>query len=117
MRLKYTHAPASVVLVHHFPTYLSLRPTGQAQPNFIGSIIWVSERLPQVLGQIGNRTLVSMAADSSHMVKWEKRRHHVFSKVFDWILFVLAGNDDMHKSLNELEIQPGPTIDCGISCP
>ena len=30
-----------------------------------------------------------------------KRRHHVFSKVFDGILFILAGSDDMHKSLNE----------------
>ena len=50
------------------------------------------------------RTLVSMATDSSHRVIMEKRRHNVFSNAFDRILFILAGNDDMHESLDELEI-------------
>ena len=31
---------------------------------------------------------------------WEKRCCHFFSAVFDRILFILAGNDDIHKSLN-----------------
>ena len=44
------------------------------------------------------RSLVSMATDSSHRVKWEKRRPYVFLNAFDWILFILAGNDDMHES-------------------
>ena len=43
-----------------------------------------------------NRTLVSMATDSSHRVIMGKRRLHVFSNAFDRILFILAGNDDMH---------------------
>ena len=30
----------------------------------------------------------------------EKRCHHIFSNVFDRIPFILAGNDDIHKSLN-----------------
>ena len=30
-----------------------------------------------------------------------KRRPHVFSNVFDRILFIHAGNDDMHESLDE----------------
>ena len=47
------------------------------------------------------RTLVSMATDNSHRVIIEKRRHHIFSNAFDWILFILAGNDDMHESLDE----------------
>ena len=63
------------------------------------------------------RTLVSMATDSSHRVIMGKRRHHVFSNAFDWILFILAGNDDMHKSLNEFEIQRDPTMDYKVSCP
>ena len=50
------------------------------------------------------RTLVSMATDSSHRVIMGKRRHHVFSNAFDRILFILAGNDDMHESLDEFEI-------------
>ena len=57
------------------------------------------------------RTLVSMATNSSH------RPHHVFSKVSDWILFILTGNDDIHKSLDEFEIWPDWTTDHGVSCP
>ena len=32
------------------------------------------------------------------------------------ILFILAGNDNMHKSSKELEIRPDPTTDCRVSC-
>ena len=63
------------------------------------------------------RTLVSMATDSSHRVIMGKRRHHVFSNVFDRILFILAGNDDMHESLDEFEIWLDSTTDYGVSCP
>ena len=34
-------------------------------------------------------------------LQWGKQRHHNFSANFDWILFILASNEDMHKSLNE----------------
>ena len=50
-------------------------------------------------------------------LQWEKRRHHVFSTVFYWIHFILAGNDDMHKSLNEFEIRRDATIVYGVGCP
>ena len=63
------------------------------------------------------RTLVSMATDSPHRVIMGKWRIHVFSKIFDWILFILAGNDDIHKSLDEFEILLDLTTDYGISCP
>ena len=63
-------------------------------------------------GQI--RPLVSMA---TYRVIWEKRRHHVFSNVFDRIHFILAGNDDIYKSLNEFEIRRDPTMDYGVGCP
>ena len=33
------------------------------------------------------------------------------------ILFILAGNDDMHESQEEFEILPDPTTDCVGSCP
>ena len=36
---------------------------------------------------------------------------------FDRILFILAGNDDMHESLDEFEIWPDSTTDYGVSCP
>ena len=46
-----------------------------------------------------------------------KGRHHVFATVFDRILFILAGNDDIHKGLHEFEIRPDPTTDNRVSCP
>ena len=39
--------------------------------------------------------LVSMATNRVTVEK--KRRHHVFSIVFDRIQFILAGNDDIHE--------------------
>ena len=35
---------------------------------------------------------------------------HCF-ECFDQIHFILAGNDDIHKSLNEFEIRRDPTMD------
>ena len=40
------------------------------------------------------RPLVSMARDR---VTVGKRRHHVFLNVFDWIHFILSGNDDIFE--------------------
>ena len=69
---------------------------------------WMSLKFGQI------RLLVSMATDRVIM---EKRACHFFSAVFYLILFILAGNDDMHKSSEEFEIRPDPTTDCGVSCP
>ena len=68
-------------------------------------------------GAVQIRTLVSMATDSSHRVIMGKRASSRFSAVFDRILFILAGNCDIHKSLHEFEIWPDPTTDNGVSCP
>ena len=35
----------------------------------------------------------------------------------DLILFILAGNEDMHKISNEFEFRPDRTTDYGVSCP
>ena len=50
------------------------------------------------------RTLVSMATDSCHRVKMGKTASSRFPDCFDRILFILAGNNDIHKSLDEFEI-------------
>ena len=60
------------------------------------------------------RPLVSMATDRVTVGKTVSSH---FSNVFDWIHFILAGNDDIHKSLNELEIRRDPTMDYGVCCP
>ena len=58
--------------------------------------------------------LVSMAIDRVTVGKTMSSR---FPKVFDRIHFILAGNDDIHTSLNEFEIRRDPTLDCGDGCP
>ena len=63
------------------------------------------------------RTLVSMATDSSHRVIMGKTASSHFSNAFDLILFILAGNDDMHESLDEFEIWRDSTTDYRVSCP
>ena len=59
----------------------------------------------------------TLAMDSSHRVIMGKKLHHVFSAVFDWKLFILAGYDDKLKSLHEFEIRPDPIIHYRVSCP
>ena len=46
-----------------------------------------------------------------------KRCLHLFSVDFYPILFILAGNEDMHKISDEFEFQPDRTTDYGVSCP
>ena len=41
----------------------------------------------------------------------------VFSVVLNGILFILTGNDDIHKSLDEFEIRPDLTTHHRVSCP
>ena len=38
-----------------------------------------------------------------------KRCLHFFSAFLDQILFILAGNDNIHESFDEFEIRPDPT--------
>ena len=41
----------------------------------------------------------------------------LFLFVLDGILFILTGNNNIHKSLDEFEIRPDPTMDHRASCP
>ena len=41
-------------------------------------------------------------------LEWEKRCLLFFSTVLYWILFMLAGNDNIHESLDEFDIRPDP---------
>ena len=71
---------------------------------------WMSLKLGQI------RLLVSMAIDS---LGYSGKNGVVtfFGCFFYPILFILASNDDMHKSSEEFEIRPDLTTDCGVSCP
>ena len=70
---------------------------------------WTSLKFGQI------RLLVSMATDRVIMKK--KNGCHFFSAIFYSILFILAGNDDMHESSEEFEFLPDLTIDCRVNCP
>ena len=70
---------------------------------------WISLKFGQIT------PLVSMVTDRVMMGK--KRCLHFFSVVFHPFLFILAGNYNMHGSLEEYEIQPDPNTDYGVSCP
>ena len=69
------------------------------------SIIGVGERLHEVLGQIDLGKL-----DSGE-------RSLPFGLLVYPILFILAGNEDMHKISDEFEFRPDQTTDYGVSCP
>ena len=78
---------------------------------------WGGGKTSVDLIQIGSELWFPWQQIAPIELKWEKRRHHVFSNAFDRILFILAGNDDMHESLDEFEIWPDSTTDYGVSCP
>ena len=48
--------------------------------------------------------MVSMATYSSHRVIMEKNSLHFFLVVFDLILFILAGNENMHEISEQFKL-------------
>ena len=70
---------------------------------------WMSSKYGQM------RQLVSMATGR---VTVGKNGIITFSRTcFDRIHFILASNDDIHKSLNEFVIRRDPTMYYGVGCP
>ena len=69
---------------------------------------WMGSKFGQI------RPLVSMATDS---VIIRKTVLPFFSVVLDGILFILTGNNVIHKSLDKLEIRPDSTTDHRVSFP
>ena len=101
----------------HFQTWISLKLVGQSWSKFMCSITEVGERLHKVLGKIGSKLWFPWQQKAPIDLLWGKRCIHLFSVVFDPILFILAGNEDMHKISNKFEFQPDRTTDYGVSCP
>ena len=100
----------------HFRTLISLKPIGQSWSNFMCSITGGGERLHNVLREIGSKLWRPWQQKSPVDLQWGKWCLHLFSVAFDWILFILAGNEDMHKILDKFEFQPDWTADYGVSC-
>ena len=78
---------------------------------------WVGGKAALGFGPDQIRTLVSMATESSHRVIMEKTVSPLFLGCFHRILFILAGNDDMHESSDEFEFRSDWTTNCRVSCP
>ena len=90
----------------HIWTWISLKPVGQFWSYFMCSIIGVRERLDKVLGQIGSKLWFPWQQKAPIDLQWGKWCLHLFSVVFDPILFILAGKEDMHKISNFGQIGP-----------
>ena len=97
--------------------YTSPRPVGQSCSNFMCSITGSGERLHNVLRQIGSKLWCLWQQKAPIDLKMGKWCLHLFSVAFYPILFILAGNDDMHKISDEFEFRPDRTNDYGVSCP
>ena len=70
------------------------------------SITGVGERLHNVLGQIGSKLWFPWQQKAPIDLFWGKQCLCLFSIVLDLILFIFAGNEDMHKILDEFEFRP-----------
>ena len=78
---------------------------------------WSGGWLHNVLGQIGSELWFPWQQKAPIGLLWRKRCLIFFSAVYHPILFILAGNDDMHESSDEFEFPPARTTGCRVSCP
>ena len=76
------------------------------------SVTGVGERLHTVLGRLDKKS-----GFHGNRKPPLKRCLHLFSVVFDLILIILAGKEDMHKISDKFEFRPVQTTDYGVSCP
>ena len=104
-----------VRLCPHFQIWISLKPGGQYWSNFMCSITGVGERLHKVLVQIGSKLWFPWQQKAPIDLSWGRRYLRLFSVVFDPILFILAGNEDMLKISHEFKFWPDRTTDYGVT--
>ena len=73
------------------------------------SITGGGERLHNVLRLIGSKLCVHGNRKPPLTYNGGKQCLHLFSVVFDPVLFILAGNEDTHKISDEFEFWSGRT--------
>ena len=80
------------------------------------SITGVGERLHKVLGQIGSKLWFPWQQKAPLLIYNGENDVSTFSRLFfNLILFILAGNEDMHKISDEFEFRPDQISDYGVS--
>ena len=74
------------------------------------------ERLHKVLGQIGSKLWFPW--QQKPLLTYDGENDvSTFSRLFFYpILFILAGDKDMHKISDEFEFRPDRSTDYGVSC-
>ena len=82
----------------------------------------ITSRTSSKFGQIGRRTSESAALERLEKIipidlKWEKSCEHSSSFISDSIILILAGNEDMHESLDGFKFWPDTTTDSRVICP
>ena len=106
-----------VTKISHFWSWISLKPVGQSWSNFMYSIIGVGKGCMRFLGRLDQNSGFHGNRKPPLTYNGEKDVS-IFSRLFfDPILFILAGNEDMHKISDEFEFRPDRTTDYGVSCP
>ena len=106
-----------VTKISHFWIWISLKPVGQSWSNFMCSIIGVGERCIRFLGRLDQNSGFHGNKKPPSTYNEENDVSTFFSVVFDPILFIHAGNEDMHKISHEFEFSPDWTTDYRVSCP
>ena len=66
---------------------------------------WMSSKFGRIQPQTTELAAVERMKKSHRLIMGKTMSSH-FSAIFNGILFIFAGNEDMHKSLDELEIRP-----------
>ena len=73
---------------------------------------WMSLKFGQIRPQTTELAALERQKKNPHILIMAK----TMSLFFDPIFFILAGNKNIHKCLNEFEFRPDPTTDYGVSC-
>ena len=106
-----------MTIILHFRFWISFRPVGQSWSNFMCSITGGGERPHNLFRKIGSKLWCPWQQKAPIDLQWGKCCLHLYSVAFDPILFILAGNEDIHKNSDEYEFRPDRTTDYGVSCP
>ena len=101
----------------HFRNWISLRQVDQSWSNFMCSITGSGESCIMFWGVLDQNSGAHGNRKPPLTYNGENWCLHLFSVAFDQFLFILAGNEDMHKISDEFEFRPGRTTDYGVSCP
>ena len=76
----------------------------------------ITSRMSSKFGQMRPRTAELTALERLEKSP-EKSCEHSSSFIFDSIILICAGNEDMHKSLDEFRFQPDTTTNSRGICP